>query len=686
MWCWDAERVLALREDLATRPLLPSTTESCSCDELWSYWRTALLRTAHLYCTSFNTHHDHQSSSHRPPPRRPWMTPELVSHIKHKHKLFRNYMKSRSNDDWSQFVAQRNLTTTLVRKAKSEFVHEAVGGVDPVSSSCSLTKVYRMMTCLKSQPKVSMPDLEHNSQVLTSPVDKATALNNFFITESRKSVGDPDEPIPPIPLPKVNHTLLEGITTSPEGVESLLKSLDHTKSAGDDGIPTRLLKLVAFEIAPSLAQLFNVSFRNASLPQSWREATVIPLHKKGSRTSPTNYRPISLLSVVAKVQERIVNDRLYQHIEPFLPSDQSGFRRNDGTELQLLRVIHNISGSRDSGHCVAACFFDLSKAFDRVWHQGLLAKLEHLGVCGTALAWLRSYLTDRRQRVRVQGQTSPWLSIPAGVPQGSVLGPLLFLVYTTDLPLSCVNSFTKCSQFADDTALIASHPDRHQAESSLQEAISSTGSWLTAWHLLVNTSKTVVMSFRRGHQLDLRLNNIQLKQVDSHRHLGLIIQSDLRWNDHVAAKTAKARQLLHTLLRLRGTLSAAALKVIYEVYVRPVVEYGSLALSNLSVNLQDKLERRQRRACRICLRIPLFRPTHHTSLLHNMGLPTLASRRVYRQVIFAHALVNNNVPPRTSGSAVSSSLPLSLPSAYDTPGSAGCQLPEPHIFVTPLLT
>ena len=199
--------------------------------------------------------------------------------------------------------------------------------------------------------------------------------------------------------------------------------------------------------------------------------------QQGPKTSPTNYRPISLLSITSKVQERIVHDRLYKHISPHLPSQQSRFRKNDNTEFQLARVVHQLSEGRDAGNSVMACFFDLSKAFDRVWHAGLLLKLQHYGVTGSALAWFTSYLSNRRQRVQVCGVTCPWQTIPAGVPQGSVLGPLLFLVYTIDLPASCETEHTTCSQFADDTALIASTPTARECTEQLQQAVSLAGKW-----------------------------------------------------------------------------------------------------------------------------------------------------------------------------------------------------------------
>ena len=185
----------------------------------------------------------------------------------------------------------------------------------------------------------------------------------------------------------------------------------------------------------------------------WKSATVTPIYKeRGKRQVATNYRPISLMSVLSKCLEKLVFKRLYSHLDKFLPIHQSGFRQRDSTAYQLARLVHRLATAGDEGNTTLACFYDLSKAFDRVWHKGLLAKLHHFGVRSHALAWITDYLSDRRQCVRLRNSTSSWLPVPAGVPQGSVLGPLLFLAYTIDLP-NCVRHPTQCDQFADDTAL-----------------------------------------------------------------------------------------------------------------------------------------------------------------------------------------------------------------------------------------
>ena len=334
-----------------------------------------------------------------------------------------------------------------------------------------------------------------------------------------------------------------------------------------------------------------------------------------------------------------------RHITPFLPNHQSGFRPNDGTVLQLCRLVHQISGDQDQSRKVHSCFFDLSKAFDPVWHEGLLTKLHHFGIRGQLLSWFKAYLLHRKQRVRVGSSLSDWMSVPADVPQGSVLGLLLFLIYTIDLPHACTAPYVICSQFADDTALISTAEDESTATKNLQTAITAAGKWLKAWHLLVNVSKTVTMKFSvraaladTNHCSTFHLNGVELAAVSQHRHLGVILQSDLRWNSHITATIAKSTRQLFLLRRLRPSVTPTALILLYKIYIRPKLEYASTVFSFLLVTISDRLERFQRKAARICLGLSLFQPTNHSALLHQVGWSTLASRRCYVRLLFAHDL------------------------------------------------
>ena len=650
-WSWSEKSVAALRSSLvdSLRLFTEEYAQGKPIDDLWHEWRGIVVTDAKRSC------YIRQQQRKRPIwQARPWMTPDLVNEINSKHKAFRSYLKDRTPENWRTFASQRNRVTQLLRDAKSTFITDHLHRNTQATESFSTPKLNTIMRCLTKPKKRAIPDLQHDQNVLTEPSAKAEALNTFFISQSRQSVEGVDRAtVPPIHYPPVTESL-SYFSTTPDKVAALLKGLDPTKSAGDDGVPTRLLKEAADQLAPSLAILFNTSFQQCAVPQDWKDATITPAFKKGDPSQLTNYRPISLLSVLSKVQERIAYEHLYEHINPHLPKSQSGFRSNDGTELQLARLLHHVMAERNSGKTVLSCFFDLSKAFDRVWHRGLLAKLAHLGVSGNAHSWLVDYLRHRRQRVRISNQYSSWLDIPAGVPQGSVLGPLLFLAYTVDLPASCANETTICSQFADDTALVTSASSLDAAEQDLQQAVTSAGTWLKAWHLLVNPTKTVILPFHHpnrplSHIPNIVLHETCLSVVSQHKHLGLIISSDLRWHsyiDHIIQKSLKKLRFFH---RIRGAITSSALCFLYKTYVRPIIEYASLAYCNLSATLSDKLERLQRKAARICLRIPLFTPVHHSSILHLLHLPTLQSRRNVKLALLGHSIHYQYAPPHVLG-------------------------------------
>ena len=196
-------------------------------------------------------------------------------------------------------------------------------------------------------------------------------------------------------------------------------NLDPSKAPGSDDIPTRLLILSASTIAPCIHHLYTLSLQRAVFPDDWKKATITPIYKgRGSKQMTTNYRPISLLSVLSKVLERLVFNHLYKHLNKYLPNQQSGFRKKDSTSHQLARLVHHIAQGMDGGKTVLACFYDLSKAFDRVWHRGLLAKLHHLGIRDAALKWITSYLSERQQCVRISNTLSPWLPVLANISHG----------------------------------------------------------------------------------------------------------------------------------------------------------------------------------------------------------------------------------------------------------------------------
>ena len=267
---------------------------------------------------------------------------------------------------------------------------------------------------------------------MSSAVEKATLLNNFLSSKLCWTFHRTANPTPHHSRFTPIHSLSSKLST-PTEVYKILSTLKTNKAAGLDNIPAGLLKFCAPGISKSLTCLFKRSFELGEFPTAWKEAMVIPIFKKGSHTDTGNYRPIALLPIISKVLERIVHDKLSSFLQTWLHDSQSGFKKGDGTVPQLLRLCQEWSRHVDNSAYVGILFFDLRKAFDRMWHDGLLSKLEAVGIRGSAFAWMKTFLTSRRQITTIEGCTCAPAEIGAGVPQGAILSPLLFSVYVNDI-------------------------------------------------------------------------------------------------------------------------------------------------------------------------------------------------------------------------------------------------------------
>ncbi|CAB4019872.1 Hypothetical predicted protein, partial [Paramuricea clavata] len=296
-------------------------------------------------------------------------------------------------------------------------------------------------------------------KVVSSSVNIAEAFNQHFASVFS---GDTEEPRPQ--LPTFSCPVLQDISLSPCEVAAALRSLDGSKATGPDEIPARLLKETAEQIAPSLTLLYNKSLETGVFPDEWKLANIVPIHKKDNKDHVENYRPISLLSIISKILERCVLIRLRDHLLLMLDRAQHGFIPGKSCVTQLVEVIDYIGSLLDSGKQTDVIYLDMSKAFDKVQHSLILDKLRQYNISGNLLNWFTSYLRGRRQRVTVLGATSKERKVTSGVPQGSILGPMLFLLYVNDLP--------KTVNFADDTKILK-QVDNLQDTAGLQNDIIS---------------------------------------------------------------------------------------------------------------------------------------------------------------------------------------------------------------------
>ena len=469
---------------------------------------------------------------------------------------------------------------------------------------------------------------------------KADLFNCFFLSHS--NIDTSNAHLPQEENPQVGPTLDNIIATEAETAD-LIKSIDPTKATGPDGISPRLLKEADMAIVPSLTRLINMSLQFAKVPISWKKANVIPVHKKDEKNLTNNYRPISLLSVVSKILERIVFKHVYNFLRDhgLLTKLQSGFIPGDSTVHQLAFLYHTFCQALDEKKDVRIVFCDISKAFDRVWHDGIIHKLDKIGIKGILLEWFRDYLKARLQRVIIKGQNSDWGEIKAGVPQGSVLGPLLFLIYINDL-VNGIQSGIRL--FADDTTLFITVDDPDIAAEQLNNDMDSIKSWADQWLVNFNPGKTKAMTLsnKNVQHPPLFFDNSELNNVSQHKHLGLTLTSTLSWSIHVNEIVQNASKMCNVLQQFKYQIDRKSLETIYFTFIRPKLEYACQIWDDCCERDKESLENVQLNAARIVTGAK--KGTSHKLLNDELEWQSLSERRSNFKLQHIHKIVNNTAP------------------------------------------
>ena len=356
--------------------------------------------------------------------------------------------------------------------------------------------------------------------------------------------------------------------------------MSNKKSMGVDNISMLMIKMATPIIVPSLTYIFNRSLSERVFPTKWKRSKIIPIHKSGNKTLPNNYRPISILPSVSKILEKLVQMQLSDYLKRnnILSEAQSGFRKNHSTISSLLKVTDDWLTAIDRGLFTGAVFIDLRKAFDTVDPSILLQKLRSIGVSLDCLPWFASYLTDRRIFTVVNSLTSSESSIEYGVPQGSILGPLLFIIYIDDL----VKHLKYCSVhlYADDTVIYYSHKDVHSIESVLNSDLQNIFKWLCNSKLSLNCDKTVSMLFgsqsmlKKCDHVNVKVNGKKIKPVHSMKYLGMVLDPCLKWDLHIDQMCIRISKLIRLLSRLRYTVNLTNMKLIYNAIILHIFDYG----------------------------------------------------------------------------------------------------------------
>ena len=385
----------------------------------------------------------------------------------------------------------------------------------------------------------------------------------------------------------------------------MLHKLSSAKSCGPSSISTNLLKKHSKIFCEPLKLVINNSFAEGKFPDLLKIANVCPIYKKGDRNKCENYRPISLLSNLSKLFERAMHTRLYN----FLSSNKSlydlqfGFRQKYSTNHALLSIVEKIRESLDNKTFSCGVFVDLEKAFDTVNHAILLKKLEHYGIRGPAQSWFSSYLESRKQKVVFDGTSSPLLNISCGVPQGSILGPLLFLIYINDMHTAV--KFSTVYHFADDTNLLYHHKNPKVLRKHMNSDLKLLYNWLCANRLSLNVSKTEFIIFRPpkltlSSRITLTLNRTTIFESTKIKYLGVILDNKLTWKHHIFELCKKLNRAVGMLYKIRRlNCNTSLLLSLYFSIFQSHLTYGICLWGNADPTILNKICLSQKRAIRV---------------------------------------------------------------------------------------
>ena len=412
-----------------------------------------------------------------------------------------------------------------------------------------------------------------------------------------------------------------------------------------------MIKICDKSLLKPLTILFQNSTKSSCYPVIWKRSNIIPAHKKNDKQLVENYRPVSLLPIFGKIFEKIIFDRLYNFLlqEELLNPNQSGFRPSDSCVKQLIAITHEIFKAFDCNPSleVRSVFLDISKAFDKVWHEGLLYKLKSMGISGELYNLLENYLSDRFQRVLLNGKASSWRPVLAGVPQGSILGPLLFLIYINDLPNELKSN---AKLFADDTSLFTIVKDKTESANILSNDLSEISKWAYDWKMLFNPNpckpaREVVFSRKKKTQSHpaISLNNIQVERTSYQKHLALLLDEKLNFKQHVDSAILKMNKDISVIKKLRHSLPRKSLLTIYKAFLRPLVDYGDIIYDQpQNEYFCEKIESVQYRAALVIT--GAIQGTSRDKLYHELGLESLKSRRWYKRLSCMFKIMKREAP------------------------------------------
>ena len=525
---------------------------------------------------NFNKHFFKQSTPHKK--NHNWFDKELWNLLHKKDRLYKVFLQKNCSQAKQKYLKVKNKYFYLINKKKKDYYQKRF-----TKYQSNLKKIWQTINEILGRTKhktLKTYTIIRNDKVMHEPFEIANAFNEHFSNISSTLTSQ---------LPTATTTSQDYLTspitstmfffpTSPKEIKLTISSLKSKLSAGWDGLPSIVIKCLPDNVIAILCYIFNVSLSEGKFIASFKHSKVIPLFKKGNPKDVANYRPISLLSCISKILEKLVYTRLYSFLKKFniISNSQFGFRKGHSTSHLTSLLTDQLASSFNNKMPSLGVFLDLSKAFDTINHEILLKKLSYYGIRGTVHNWFKSYLTGRTQQVKFNATTSNIKPITSSVPQGSNLGPLLFIVYVNDFP-NCL-AFGNSLSFADDTTIILKDKCINKLFENTNKELQNIDNWLIANKLSINITKTKYILFSHKHSkksLDksLSIRNKKIERVASIKILGLVFNENLSWKNHMTMLINKLKSSLFSVMRIKPLLSTGALITLFHSLILSHIRY-----------------------------------------------------------------------------------------------------------------
>ena len=551
------------------------------------------------------------------PPKPMWWNRKIYKLRRNRLKWWQRFRDSKDKNDEERYLNYQKQVNREVKEAKRKLEERLSKNIKEDRKG-----FYKYQRSTMKIKEAVGPIEDKDGNLLRDEKKMAEAFGEFFKSvftkEDTENIPEPEQV-----YRGTEEEMLTDVNITEERVLKKLKQINPTKAPGNDNINAAILKESAEEIAKQVTNIFRKSLDETDLPEDWKSSNITPIFKKDSRKKVDNYRGVHLTAQLCKTMESLIKEDIVEHImkNKLMKDTQHGFQSGKSCFTNLLLFLEEVTKNLDEGKPVDILYMDFKKAFDSVPHQRLLKKLKSHGISGKLLDWIEEWLCKRRQRVVLKGKTSEWEEVTSGVPQGSVLGPLLFIIFINDIESNIVSTLSK---FADDCKITSKVTNDDDTE-CVQEDVESLGEWSDKWQLIFHPDKCKTLHLGyNNRKKEYSLKGNKLKEVAEEKDLGIIITQDMKFKRHIAETVKKANKILGMIRRSITCKDQEIIMRFYKSLVRPILDYGSGIWNPYQKQDIEKIEKIQRRATKM---IRGMRKLTYGERLRRCKLMTLEERR-----------------------------------------------------------